>query len=117
MIDYEMPIDTDARTAIEHLDSIAAVLSSGRRKRTLAALTSTDCALTLDKLAGDVADGAVVRGPADGRSIDRVKISLYHHHIPKLEDHGLVESESGRGPFRLTALGVECLEIVEQLAR
>lgn len=88
--------------------------SRDRRKRTLAALASADGTRSLEELATDVAHEEGNSRSTHTESVDRVAISLYHNHLPKLVNHDLVEGESDRGPFRLTAAGAECLARLER---
>lgn len=73
------------------LDHVFGVLDHPRRRYLLYAL-ATDGRWTLTELATKLAawETGVDEGTADGATRDRVYVSLYHVHVPKLVDEGVV---------------------------
>lgn len=66
-------------------------LGHDRRRRVLDVLDEAGTALSLSDLARSVARREhAPRHPMD-ETVKRVRISLYHRHVPKLEDAGLVD--------------------------
>lgn len=88
-------------------DELYDAFSRERRRCILRALAETEGPLGLDELARAVA--ACERGapPADiaEADVERVRVSLYHCHVPKLADAGLVVRDDEAGDVSLTALG------------
>ena len=69
-----------------------ALLANPARRHVLRTLLETS-ATTIDDLAERLAGAPNV----DGRSIDRTKIELVHDHLPRLEDHGVIEYDDRNG--------------------
>lgn len=78
-------------------------LADGNRRRVLAALCESETRLSLTELAIELNDGqsdAAARGP-DRSAVDRLRIELYHQHLPKLADGGFVDFDVDRRTVRL----------------
>lgn len=87
-------------------DAPVDVLTDRRRRRVLACLRERDAPMALADLARDVAARASNASPADV-SVDRarrVRIDLYHVHLPKLADAGLVAFDADERTVRPTEL-------------
>lgn len=71
-------------------DDLMKVLANERRRQTLRALWDADGAVSLADIADEIARRErASAGDAPGDS-ERVQIALYHVHLPKLADAGLV---------------------------
>lgn len=86
---------TDSRTVAERIDRSYDLLSHGYRRRILYALREDGTAT-----AGELADAVLAAGLADAR--DRALAALVHTHLPKLDDHGVVEYDRDDGVVALT---------------
>ena len=79
-------------------------LSSARRREVVAVLREAGTPLALADLAADLVEREA--GPAAGApdydAIQRRYVMLYHTHVPKLVDAGLVEFDADR---RVVSLG------------
>lgn len=62
---------------------IFALLAKRHRRQLLAVLRESETPLATDELAGRIADRDLASPTADDRTA--VRISLYHHHLPRLE--------------------------------
>jgi hypothetical protein len=74
------------------------VLSSPRRRYVLATLQHCAEPTTLDELAADVSAWELECDPSDvpqGRD-EPIRVSLYHAHVPKMVDAGLLEYRGDR---------------------
>lgn len=87
------------------------LLGDGTRRRALAALQTTDGAMSLDELAEATASRAEdvpsARVPTD--RWEQTAASLHHCHLPKLADAGMVEYDLAENQVEPTE-GVEELE-------
>ena len=83
---------TDRRTVAERIDRSYDLLSNAYRRQILYTLRDgeDDTATT-----GELADAVLTAGLADAR--DRTLASLIHTHLPKLDDHGVVEYDRDDG--------------------
>ena len=70
------------------------LLSNDRRRATLAVLSDRTAPVELDDLAAAVAD-RIDADAADEELVDRMKASLHHAHLPKMDSLGVVEYEPG----------------------
>lgn len=88
-------------------DELYEALSRERRRRILSVLAETEGPLGVDELARAVAARERDARPADldEADVERVRVSLYHRHVPKLADAGLVVRDDEAGHVSLTALG------------
>ena len=84
--------------------AVADGLSNARRRETLAVLRDAGAPLALADLAADLVEREA--GPAAGApdydAIQRWCVMLYHTHVPKLADAGLVEFDADR---RIVSIG------------
>lgn len=75
------------------VDDMFSILSNQRRRYVLQSLGESQTPVAFDDLVDDVAeqehDAPISDIPAE--AVDRVRLSLYHSHIPKLADVDLVE--------------------------
>lgn len=90
--DYERP-DT--------LDRTISLLSSRFRRWTLQLLMRDDV-VEIDDLVRRIAALEDAGDEADGSTRERVAIALYHAHLPKLADSGVIDYDSRSGFVRLT---------------
>jgi hypothetical protein len=69
-----------------------------RRRNVLAVLYRATSPLTLDRLTDEIAalEGATESGPLSTRARESIQISLHHHHLPKLEQAGVLEYDPER---------------------
>lgn len=96
---------SDVRRAPEsRLDALFGVLSDRRRRIALRCLVAYDSPMTLADLADEVAvreqETPLTQIPAD--DVMQVYLSLYHAHVPKLADAGVVEYSQEQDLVRLT---------------
>lgn len=70
-------------------------LASDRRRHALAVLGGTNPPTDLRPLAAAVARREAHGGAPTPAAVDRVRISLYHRHLPLLDDLGIVEFDPG----------------------
>ena len=75
-----------------------ALLAEPRRRHTLRALSDTDSPLALADVAAEISahEQPTATETPDWDNIKRIYVALYHCHIPKLEDAGLVEFNMAR---------------------
>lgn len=82
---------------------VFSVLSDRRRRYVLHVLREQELPITLPELADEVArkemEGAKTEVPAE--TLERVHISLWHSHVPKLSDVGIVEHNREQGTVTL----------------
>lgn len=85
-------------------DELFDVLSSARRRYLLYYLWRRDGTARLQDIAADIAarEEETTAEAVEKEEQNRVYISLYQTHVPKLEDVGLVEYESESQTVRLT---------------
>lgn len=104
-------------TALNGLDAdtnlVFESLSSPRRRCTLACLHEHVTPMPLDQLAGKIAAWEL-HAPIediDENNIKTIHVSLYHVHVPKLADAGLVEYDPEHKTVAETAAGKEISKI------
>lgn len=79
----------------ERLDRFYEALSNDLRREVLAILQERrEEVLTLEELVDAVDGGEVSTDGGTGRPGNRVPISLHHHHLPKLDDAGIVSYDA-----------------------
>ena len=89
-------------------------LADERRRRVLAALCEADAPMSLTELAVELTQAETgPRGDAGPDPEDR-KVQLYHRHVPKLVDAGLVEFDRDRRTVAL-APGFDGVEDTSEL--
>lgn len=83
------PIVIDAETA---LDRVYSALADERRRRVLSVLTQESTPIDVETLARGVTiqEAAADSGMVTEEAISQVRLSLYHHHLPKLSEVGLI---------------------------
>ncbi|NHN57790.1 MULTISPECIES: hypothetical protein [Halorussus] len=74
--------------------AIFGLLADARRRRALRYLSRTVGATDLDDLAAEL---ALREGEASASRRDRIRASLFHVHLPKLRDAGVVRYDAERG--------------------
>ena len=81
------------------LDGLFDALSNERRRRVVHFLNGRRTPIGLADLADEVAarEIGVPIDETDSEEVERVYVSLYHVHVPKLADRGLVEYDRERG--------------------
>lgn len=80
-------------------DEIFGLLAASERRRVLQYLTDTDSLATIGELAAAIdRDGATTTDT--GSEDDRTRIELYHVHLPKLADAGLLDLDERHGSVR-----------------
>lgn len=77
-------------------------LANERRRAALAVLREAEAPLALADLAADLVARERASTAPDHEAVQRCYVSLYHRHVPKLVDAGLVEFDADR---RTVALG------------
>lgn len=87
------------------------VLGAERRRFVIVCLHKHETALTLADLADELAawehDTPLTEIPAE--EVKQIYLDLYHRHIPKLEDSGIVEYQQDGDMVALTELAEEFL--------
>ena len=80
-------------------------LAHENRRYVLTALCESETPLSLTELAVELVDerSDVVEVGVDRTAVERQKIELYHRHLPKLDDSGLVDFDVDRRLVRLAA--------------
>ncbi|WP_226012188.1 DUF7344 domain-containing protein [Halomicrobium salinisoli] len=107
---------TDARDAAREdtLDAYFTVLSNQRRRLALDCLQEYETPIALADLADEVAvreyDSPVTEIPAE--EVKEIYVSLYHVHVPRLEDAGLAEYDQDDDLVTLLEDGQELIEAV-----
>ncbi|ELY83741.1 DUF7344 domain-containing protein [Natrinema pallidum] len=77
------------------------ILADADRYYILYELVQNNGLVTISDLAQQLAACSTVSEDSD-RSIEHAKIRLVHNHLPRLEDHGLIEYDARSGDMRLT---------------
>lgn len=84
-------------------DALFVVLSNPRRRFVLVCLDEYGTPMRLSDLADELAewehDAPLPEIPAD--EVQSIYLSLYHHHLPKMEDAGIVEYSQERDAVHL----------------
>ncbi|QLD87845.1 hypothetical protein HWV07_01840 [Natronomonas salina] len=97
-----MEIDLSETDAAE--ERCYEALADEDRRTVLSALCESGTALSLSELAIELAQAEP--GPTEiggGDAVERHEIELYHRHLPKLDDIGLVDFDQDRRLVSLTA--------------
>ncbi|WP_440991882.1 DUF7344 domain-containing protein [Haloarchaeobius baliensis] len=96
--------DTDRREVVGN-DRLLDLLSVRRRRQVLATLSTGQGPLSVEELGRQLSD--------DDSQVERVQLELHHTHLPKLDEAGLVDYDTGSGavalavPPEAVATGVE----------
>lgn len=96
------------------MDHVFGVLNHPRRRYVLYALSSgNEC--TLGELALRIAawERDVEEHDVDDEKRDHVSLSLYHAHVPMLEDEGVVEYDRSEETLRLGTHAEQALAVLE----
>lgn len=93
------------------VDAVFRAVGNHRRRQVLACL-SEQHPRVLPDLAADVAAREQSTADVASATVDRVRVSLYHVHLPTLADAGLVRYDRDEGSV---ALREEARGLVEQL--
>ncbi|QLH77884.1 hypothetical protein HZS55_11495 [Halosimplex rubrum] len=107
------PMDGKARYGNRSL--VYDALADERRRHAVRLLDDADAALTIEKLAERMveSDGGRTDGSADEAAITRLRTSLYHVHVPKLSDAGIVRFSPERRRVRLTdSVSLDALDAI-----
>ncbi|MDG5760820.1 hypothetical protein QA600_15900 [Natronococcus sp. A-GB1] len=110
--DVELPAVGGQRSSV---DESLSLLSSRRRRDVLYCLSETEVA-SIESLATSIA-AREVSVPAERVSPDdreRLLIDLYHTHLPKLADRGLIEYDQRSGTVRWSTVGDELETLLER---
>lgn len=103
LLGHTLPPATASDGGLDTYDRIFGALSVRRRRYVLYYLEHTEPA-TITDVARHVAAWETDASPAsldeEAEPVRRVLASLYHHHLPKLADHGLVEYDPRSGDIR-----------------
>lgn len=100
------------------MDRVFDALSHSRRRLLLSALRNVS-EPTLHELAARIASLERDR-PQEavaGETVERVYLSLYHAHVPKLVDHGLVRFDETDGTIALDEGAAPALDVLADARR
>ncbi|RBI58754.1 hypothetical protein DMJ13_25800 [halophilic archaeon] len=78
----------------EEVDEALSGLSDGRRRRLLAILREHSTAMSKIALAREMVQQEQDKATVDQATVDATVMSLSHNHLPKLDDHDLVNYDS-----------------------
>lgn len=92
-------------------DTVYDILSNARRRFVISYLREHDEPIELNRLSEEVAawENDTTVAELSDKQIKRVYVSLYQTHVPKLDEHGLVEYDKDSGAIQLTS-NVEVLD-------
>lgn len=102
--------ETDIESSLE--SELLALLANERRRQLLAVLEESEAPVDCETLARRVAERESELDRPSPRHSDRVAITLWHNHLPKLDEAGLVRFDPDRRTVtpmtaRLDALPVD----------
>ena len=97
-----MTVESLGNWVVEDEDAFHQALSDERRRRVLAALCDEDDSLLLTDLARYVVDREPGVEPPTAETVQDCRISLYHCHLPKLAEAGLITFDADRQVASLT---------------
>lgn len=103
---------SDASDEGFHLGAALEALSHSARRKALAHLATCESPVDVEELAGELEGPYTVRDPLN-RSMDRehhVKMELYHVHLPKLDEAGLVAFDPAERTVSITEAGEEAMD-------
>jgi hypothetical protein len=86
------------------VDAVFAILSHSRRRHVIGSLLASEEPMALAELAGEVVahENDIPLDEISAEEIQRVQISLYHTHVPKLVDERLVHYDYDNGFITLS---------------
>ena len=104
-----------SRTTTRSGDTIAELLADRRRRYLLHALRDASDELTFAELARKIAAWETEQSVADvsDATVERVHLSLYHNHVLRFADAGLVEYDADADVVALTADGAATRTFLE----
>lgn len=108
-LDRLMRVKFDNADHKDDQDEILSALADPTRRAILSRLTRHR--QTVD-LAGLVADLTTTHTNGTTDQHLQMQIQLYHHHLPKLAEAGLVEFDQQRKEIAATSVGEDVLEVV-----
>ena len=108
---FDSPLTPDVLAA----DELFAVLSNQRRRYALQCLGEEQKPMVLADLVIGVAEREQEAPVSDipAEDVDRIRLSLYHSHVPKLADVGLVEYTPERELVSLSTESEQVETLVE----
>lgn len=85
------------------------LLAADRRRLALDVLTGTSGTVSLEELAREVAAREDDRGAQDEASVERneIKLSLHHHHLPKMADMHVLEYDPETNVIRPSGVSLD----------
>lgn len=100
----EAPRSTSSNTQPLSVDSVFDALANRRRRYVLHCLQKYDNPMALADVADEIAvwENETNISEISGEEVKRVYISLYHAHVPKLADAGIVEYNQDRDMVALS---------------
>lgn len=109
-LDADDPIVVDAEAT---LDEVYGALSNERRRRVLSELTHDSVPIDVNTLARRVAvqESSHPPGTVPDGAIRKVQISLFHHHLPKLADVGLITYDADERVIDGIAEPIEAIRV------
>ena len=100
-----MQLESSRKTDGRDRDELFEALTHRRRRRVLGLLRSAGEPMSLSAVAEELAADAECDDP-----VERIEITLYHRHVPKLEETDLVAFDADRKTLRLTGPVPESVE-------
>lgn len=100
------------------LDSALRLLSHAHRRALVDCLDGHDEPIAVADAAADVAEKAATdsKRHLSAEVVHQVYLTLYHTHVPKLSDDGIVEYNRNRETIRLTERGQQLATILRSLS-
>lgn len=100
------------------LSTIYGLLSHSKRRALLHALDSNENSMTMADAAEEVVrlNSDTPNGEIAPSKVEKCSISLYHRHVPKLTDNGVVTIDEGE-TLSLTEKGEQLIAVQENLER
>ncbi|QLH81788.1 DUF7344 domain-containing protein [Halosimplex pelagicum] len=105
----------DGKTRYGNRSLVYDALADERRRRVVRLLDDADAALTIEELAERMVerDDGGPDSAADEAAITRLRTSLYHVHVPKLSDAGVVRFSPEQRRVRLTdSVSLDALDAI-----
>lgn len=92
-------------------DAAAAALADPQRRRLLRYLDACGFMAPMEDVAEEIAarEAGTARAEVTPEERRRVTVKLYHVHVPKLEDEGILDHDEKRGTVALTEKGERVL--------